>query len=245
MDAINDFIEQYLKGPDDLIEVVLGWSLFPGIVLTLFLLHGFVTSWLDVGKKTIKAARAAKEIGGRITGTPRGRLGAALVTTALVLVLEAAWTFAAVVMGNILYYAYYKAPAEFPGPRQNLFSLPPHELFYRVDWLGYSFFSSIYVPLLLVLLVLTVVRPAWIGNLGVWIANLPMVVLVVTTVFVVFVELVLDVWFGGAPIAKYPELAWQGSFLGIAAAFALASLAAFSAAARVRGQWAVLLGRPA
>ncbi|WP_439379348.1 hypothetical protein [Amycolatopsis lexingtonensis] len=245
MDAINDFIEQYLKGPDDLIEMVLGWSLFPGIVLTLFLLHGFVTSWLDLGKKTIKAARAAKEISGRITGTPRGRLGAALGVTALVLVLEAAWAFAAVVMGNILYYAYYKAPAEFPDPQHNFLSLPPHELFYRIDWLGYSFFSSIYVPLLLVLLALTVARPAWIGNLGVWVANLPMIVLVVTTVFVVFIELVLDVWFGGAPIAKYPELAWQGSFLGVAAVFALASLAAFSAAARLRGHWAALLARPA
>ncbi|RSD21473.1 hypothetical protein [Amycolatopsis eburnea] len=205
-------------------------SIFPGIVLTLFLLHGFVTSWLDVGKKTIKAARAAKEIGDRITSTPRGRLGAALVVSALVLVLEAAWAFAAVVMGNILYYAYYKAPAEFPDPQRNFLSLPPHELLYRIDWLGYSFFSSIYAPLLLVLLVLTVAWPAWIGNLGVWIANLPMVVLVVTTAFAVFIELVLDVRFGGAPIA---------------AVFALASLAAFSAAARLRGQWSVLLGSPA
>ncbi|MEU7787470.1 hypothetical protein [Amycolatopsis sp. NPDC049159] len=34
-------------------------------------------------------------------------------------------------------------------------------------------------------LALTVARPAWIGDLGVWIANLSMIVLVVTTAFVV------------------------------------------------------------
>lgn len=240
MDGINEILDEYLKSPDDLVKMALGWSAFPSIVLTLFLVHGFVTSWLELGKKAVAATGELGRIGGRLAGSPRGRVTATVLVTALVLALETAWVLAATVLGNILYFAYYVAP----GDERNMFTLPPHEVFYRIDWLGYSHFSSIYVPILVVLLVSTAIWPVRVGNLGVWIANLPMVLLVVGTAFVVLIELVLDVGFGGAPISKYPELAWQGTFLGVAAVFALASLAAFSAVTGVRRQWTALVRKP-
>jgi hypothetical protein len=241
MDGLNEFLNKYLQSPDGVVKLALGSSLFPGVVLTLFMVYMFVSSWLGFARsaaaKSKRAIGESKRLVGRLTRAPAGRVLAGVVLTGLVALLAAAWLGAAVVVGNILQYAYYTSP----GGERNLFELPTSEVLYRVDLLGYSSFSAVYVPVLLVLLLLKLVRPYALDRLGFWIACLPFVPLVVTTGFVVFVELVLDVFLQGAPMSKYPALGWQTAFLGVAAIFALASMAAFSATAGLRWQWSQLL----
>ncbi|WIX92588.1 hypothetical protein [Amycolatopsis sp. DG1A-15b] len=114
---------------------------------------------------------------------------------------------------------------------------------YRINWLDYGNFSVVYLSILSVLLICAVVRRHGIGSLGVWVATLPLIPVVVIVAFATFIELVLDVFLQGAPMSKYPELGWQGAFLGVAAIFTLASLAAFTAAERLKDQWSALLNK--
>lgn len=241
MDEVNRFLQSILLGPDDLLKLLLGSSFFPGMVLALFLVYKFVSSWLGFAKnaaaRSRRAAEGSRQLFRRLTRVPGARLFAGVIVTGLVVLLSAAWLGSAIVIGNILQFAYHTSP----GGNRDFLELPTSEMLSRVDLLGYSTFSAVYVPLLVALLAIKVMRPDAMNRFGVWVANLPLVPLVVVTAFVVVMELVLDVLLVGAPMSKYPALGWQAAFLGVAAVYSLASMAAFSAVEGLRAQWSQLL----